>query len=132
MRNPPMAGGSIKKRRRSGDLSDIAKAYYDANGFLAKTVFVVGEANYDHTQHDEPGLTGIVLVNADYKNTAPSSAINGLAYSASLHAMAAAKVAASSPVLSAKILSNNADPDAATLAKFNAIMLTASPVVIGP
>lgn len=102
-------------------MTDITKLYYDQNGFLAKTVFVTNEINYDHTIHDEAGLTGVALVKTDYQNSAPAISLNGLAY-ADVHAVAASKLAISNPTLSAKILANNADPNAATLAKFNAIM----------
>lgn len=102
-------------------VADIVKVYLDNSGFLTKTVFVTNDPSYNHSLHDEPGLVGIVLSGADYQSTNPPVAINGVAYSASLYAALAAKLTVSNPVLQSKILSNNLDPAAATLAKVGAV-----------
>lgn len=99
-------------------MTDIVKVYLDQTGFLAKTVFVTNDPNYNHTLHDEPRLIGVVLSAKEYQNTDPPSTINGVAYSTSLYAAIALKAP---QALQAKILSNNIDPDSATLTKSAAI-----------
>lgn len=84
---------------------------------LRKVVFVTNEpANYDHTLHDEPGHTGIILPPAVYQKTDPAVAMNGVAYPMSLNAAVAAHIAISDPKLSALLLANNANADAITAA----------------
>lgn len=106
-------------------MADLTKVYYFANGVHHKTVFAANEAaNYDHTLHDDPACTGIILPQAIYKNTAPAVVMNGVAWPMSLNAAVAAYIAVSNPVLSALILSSNANADVITAAL--------SAVAIGP